>query len=148
MKTIHEDIIKEIQNYLEPFKNNYAKHHFEFEITEGWVSNNIYKVEVDGYYKNDNNSDRKDIFLLLRLFINYEYKQIEISNIFLPDFMRYKGVGKKLIYNIFMISEKEHYRLFIVDMVSSFYRRMIKRGALPCVEYNDAVQIVSETKLS
>lgn len=61
--------------------------------------------------------------------------------------MKHKGIGKKLIYKIFMISEAVHYGLFIVDMVNSFYQRMIKRGALPCDECDDAVQIVSETKL-
>lgn len=61
--------------------------------------------------------------------------------------MKHKGIGKKLIYKIFMISEDVHYELFIVDMVNSFYQRMIKRGALPCNECDDAVQIVSETKL-
>lgn len=70
-----------------------------------------------------------------------------ISNIFLPDFMKYKGIGKKLIYNLFVISEKENSELFIIDMVNSFYQRMIKRGALPCDDCDDAVQIVSETKL-
>ena len=47
-----------------------------------------------------------------------------------------------------MLSEKEKYELFIVDMVNSFYQRMIKRGALPCIDCDDAVQIVSETKLN
>lgn len=61
--------------------------------------------------------------------------------------MKHKGIGKKLIYKIFMISEAVHYGLFIVDMVNSFYQRMIKRGAIPCDECDDAVQIVSETKL-
>ena len=61
--------------------------------------------------------------------------------------MRYNGIGKKLIYTIFTISEKEQYKLFIVDMVNSFYQKMIKRGALPCKECDDAVQIVNETKL-
>lgn len=70
-----------------------------------------------------------------------------IKNIFLPNFMKYKGIGKKLIYNLFLISEKENYELFIIEMVNSFYQKMIKRGALPCNNCNDAVQIVSETKL-
>lgn len=61
--------------------------------------------------------------------------------------MKHKGIGKKLIYKIFMISEDVHYGHFIVDMVNSFYQRMIKSGALPCNECDDAVQIVSETKL-
>lgn len=59
--------------------------------------------------------------------------------------MRYKGIGKKLIYKLFLLSEKEQYGLIICNMVKSFYQRMIKRGALP---YKGcSVQIVSETEL-
>lgn len=147
MQTIHQQIIKVIFNYLEPFKDDYMEQRFTFEITDYWRSDDIYQVDVNGYHKNDYEPAKQTTFILLRFFINYEYKQIQISNIFLPDFMRYKGLGKKLIYNIFMISEKEHYGLFVVDMVNSFYQRMTKRGALPCDECDDAVQIVSETKL-
>ena len=42
--------------------------------------------------------------------------------------MRYQGIGKKLIYKIFLIAEKADYDLFIVDMVDSFYQRMKKKG--------------------
>lgn len=147
MQTIHQHIIKDILNYLEPFKNDYAEQRFEFKITDGWSSDDIYQVEIHGYHKNDYEPEKQTTFILLRLFINYEHKQIHISNIFLPDFMKHKCLGKKLIYKIFTISEKEQYGLFIVDMVNSFYQKMIKRGALPCDNCDDAVQIVSETKL-
>lgn len=147
MQTIHQQIIREIVNYLKPYKNEYAEQCFEFEITDYWNNDNIYQVEVNGYHKDNYKPEKQTTFILLRFFINYEYRQIQISNIFLPDFMRCQGIGKKLIYNIFVISEKEHYELFIVEMVNSFYNRMIKRGALPCDGCYDAVQIVSETKL-
>ena len=147
METIHQQLIKEIENYLKPFKDDYVEQHFEYKITDYWTNDIIYQVEVNGYHKDEYNPEKQATFVLLRFFINYEYKQIMISNIFLPDFMKYKGIGKKLIYNLFVISEKENYELFIIDMVNSFYQRMIKRGALPCDDCDDAVQIVSETKL-
>ena len=147
METIHQQIIKEIENYLKPFKDDYVKQRFEYKITDYWMNDIIYKVEVNGYHKDEYNPEKQATFVLLRFFINYEYKKIMISNIFLPDFMKYKGIGKKLIYNLFVISEKENSELFIIDMVNSFYQRMIKRGALPCDDCDDAVQIVSETKL-
>lgn len=147
MKTIHQQIMNEISSYLMPFKDDYIEQRFEIEMIDLWCSDDTYQVEVYGYHKDVYEPEKQTSFILLRFFINYHYKQIQISNIFLPDFMRYKGIGKKLIYKIFVISEEEHYGLFIVDMVNSFYQRMIKRGALPCVECDDAVQIVSETRL-
>lgn len=147
MKTIHQQIIKEIETFLKPYKKDYIKQCFDYEIIDYWSDDSLYQVEVYGYYKDEYNPEKQANCILLRLFINYEYGQILISNIFLPDFMRYKGIGKKLIFNLFVISEKETYELFLIDMVESFYQRMIKRSALPCENCNDAVQIVSETKL-
>lgn len=42
--------------------------------------------------------------------------------------MKHRGLGKKLIYKMFVISEQEQYELLIVDMVNSFYQKMIARG--------------------
>ncbi len=144
---IHQEIEREIYNYLIPFKSSYAEHQFDFEIEGDWWGDNAYKVEVSGYHKDDYNPDKQTTFVFLRLFIHHEYKQVQISNIFLPDFMRYNGIGKKLISKMLLVSEKEQYELFIVDMVPSFYKRMIDRGAFPCDECDDAVQITSETNL-
>ncbi|SJU48228.1 Uncharacterised protein [Clostridioides difficile] len=57
-------------------------------------------------------------------------------------------IGKNMISKIFVISEEYGYGLFLVDMVNSFYRGMINRGALPCDDCSDAVEIVKETKLN
>lgn len=147
MKNIHQQIIKEIESFLKPYQNDYVKQRFDYKITDYCTDDSIYQVEVNGYYKNEYNPEEQTTCILLRIFINYKHRQILISNIFLPDFMRYKGIGKKLIYNLFVISDKETYELFLIDMVESFYQRMIKRAALPCENCDDAVQIVSETKL-
>ncbi len=66
-----------------------------------------------------------------------EYKQIYIANIFLPDFMRHKGIGKKLIYKILMISEDVHYRLdkTTIDEVELFVFVMKKK--VSCVELKE-----------
>lgn len=148
MKNIHQQLIEAITDYLQPYRDNYVEQCFEFEIAEDWNTDTTYRVEVKGYYKDKHKPEKQTPFILLRFFINYEWEQIQISNIFLPDFMRYQRIGKKLIGIIFAISEKEHYELYIVDMVYSFYNKMIERGALPCDDCDDAVQIVSETKLS
>lgn len=97
MQNIHELIEEETLKYLEPFKNDYIEQRFELEEAGGWYNDEIYKVEVYGFYKDDFHPEKQTIFILLRCFVNYNYKQIEISNIFLPNFMRYQGIGKKLI---------------------------------------------------
>lgn len=147
MEAIHHEIIEKIENYLDPLKDEYIKQRFEYEIADFWTSDSVYRVDVNGYYKDEYDPEKQTPFILLRLYINHEYNQISIGNIFLPDFMRYKGIGKKLIFNLFSTSEKEGYELFLVDMVNSFYQRMIKRGALPCDDCYDAVQIVRDTNL-
>lgn len=147
MSTIQELIEKEVSDFLQPYKENYCDQRFEFDTNSWQYDDNIYQVEVNGYHQNPYKPDEQTPFVLLRLFINHNCGQVHITNIFLPHFMKYNGIGKKIIYKIFVISEKEKYNLFIVDMVNSFYEKMLKRGAIPCVDCNDAVQIVNETKL-
>ncbi len=144
---IHQQIEKGISDYLASFKGDYIDQGFEFTIEGDWWGDDVYKIEVTGYHKDDYQPDRQTRFVLLRLFINHQYHQVQISNIFLPTFMKHRGLGKKLIYKVFVISEQEQYELFIVDMVNSFYQKMIARGALPCNGCDDAVQVVRGTKL-
>lgn len=98
---------KKIDNFLKPYKKDYVKQCFDYEITDYWTDDSLYQIEVYGYYKDEYNPEKQATCILLRFLINYKYGQILISNIFLPNFMRYKGIGKKLIFNLFVISEKE-----------------------------------------
>ncbi len=140
MEGIYEQLEKEIMDYLTPLKSLYKKQLFDFKMEQ-----DTFGIEVRGYCKDPYTPEKKMEFLLLRIEMNYVDKQIYIPNIFLPDFMRYQGIGKKLIYKIFLIAEKADYDLFIVDMVDSFYQRMKKRGAVPYED--DVVMITSTTKL-
>lgn len=144
MQNIHQKIETEIFNYLTPLKDKYAEQQFDFDIDiDVSMCDNDVLIEVYGF----SNKEYAPKFILLRLYVRHQRKQIHITNIFLPDFMQYKGIGKHLISKIFLISEEVHYELFIVDMVDSFYQRMKNRGALPCIWQNDAVKIVKGTKL-
>ncbi len=140
---VNQLIEKDISNYLQSFKKDYKQQGFDFEIYSEPGA-----VEVTGYYNDEYYPNKKTPFVLLRLVIMNECKQIQISNIFLPQFMRHKAIGKNIIKNIFTISKEQGYTLFIVDMVNSFYKRMIDRGALPFIGCDDAVQIVDTTNLS
>lgn len=149
MERLAGTIVNALDNYLTEIKQNYSEERFDYEIDHGFFSESErqYEVDVTGYYKNEYDENKQTKCVLLRFYIVKEYGQIQMTNIFLPVFMRYKGIGKKLISIVFTVAQKSNYDLFLVDMVNSFYRRMINRNALPCDECVDAVQIVSTTKL-
>ena len=72
MQTIHEQIEKEIIIYLEPIKDKYIEQRFEFEMMNGWSSNDCYQIEVYGYHKDEYVPEKQTSFILLRLFVNYQ----------------------------------------------------------------------------
>lgn len=84
--------------------------------------------------------------VLLRLVINRDSKNIEISNIFIDKSLEHNGFGKKIIKEIFEIAEKHKYRLFLVLMMPGFYHRMITRGAVD-IEFENIIEITSATNL-
>ena len=147
MENIYQRIEQEITNTLIPLKEVYKQQGFDFEIQVDCYNDDKVLIEVRGYHNDEFKTGMKTEFILLRMNVCNDFKQIHIPNIFLPAFMKHNGIGKKLIHKVFVFSNEMNYKLFIVDMVDSFYQRMIKRGALPCKDCYDAVEIVSETRL-
>ncbi|CAK7070382.1 hypothetical protein [Tissierella sp.] len=163
---IEMNLIQEIEDelfaFLKPYKEKYKKENFNFSI-----SNNTNPLGIDFTHKQDKyfmtdmlglesdksiveeNDDNNKLAegKMLRAHIYTQYNQIQIPNIYIPHFMKKQGIGKKIISIIFKLAEKYNYELFIVDMVPSFYERLIKRGALPCVGDGESLQIVKDTKL-
>ena len=137
---------KEIDSYLSPLKQTFSNNLFSYEISDYFLDDGVYQIEVMGEYGNSTNNTTP--FVLLRFQICLEFQQVQLSNIFLPNFMKFNGIGKTLIHKIFVIAKENNYDLFITDMVPSFYDRMIRRGALPCFDCDDAVQITDQTRLS
>ncbi len=140
------ELKKEIDSYLSPFKQTFSNNLFSYEILDYFLDDGVYQIEVMGEYGNSTNNTTP--FVLLRFQISLEFQQVQLSNIFLPNFMKFNGIGKTLIHKIFVIAQENNYDLFITDMVPSFYDRMIRRGALPCVDCDDAVKITDQTRLS
>ncbi|MFX0549527.1 hypothetical protein ACOAKC_09325 [Hathewaya histolytica] len=122
--------------------NEYTKEFYEFDVNDGYISENCYLLIFEGQITEDSLTKLK----MLVININEEYKQIQIPNIYMPETMKYKNIGKALISKIFNIAKQNDYELFIVDMVPSFYQKLINRGALPCTE-EDAVEITEDTRL-
>lgn len=94
--------------------------------------------------------DKTDERILFRTILNVDDeppKEIQIPVLIVLEELRYKGIGKKVISLTHEICKFNGYRLFIVDMVPSFYRKLINRGALPIEGYDDVVEITEYTKL-
>lgn len=98
---------------------------------------------IDIYIKE--NVEKDEEIRLAKIFFLHSSSQIQIPNIFIGSKLKNKGIGKKIISLIFQFSQQYNYNLFIVDMVESFLKKMIKRGAIKidC----DTVQITDETDL-
>ncbi|WP_312830573.1 hypothetical protein [Pseudomonas rhodesiae] len=63
----------------------------------------------------------------------------------MPESMTQERLGKRVIKAIFEACAMHRYHLLIVDMVPSFYRRMLERGAHRID--GDSVQILAKTNL-
>ena len=83
---------------------------------------------------------------VIRLLPYRDVRIVYLTNILLPLELRNKGIGLKLIFDIFLICQKLGYKLRLTEMVESFYNRMVKRGAMIITPY-DEVEITPETKL-
>lgn len=83
----------------------------------------------------------------VRLLIDREQKIVSLTNILVPQECKYHNHGKRLISQIFQKCKLFGYRFLLVDMVQSFYNRMVKRGATVIVE-NDIVEVTDVTDLN
>lgn len=83
---------------------------------------------------------------LIKIEIRESNQSIYIPNIMLPVEMRYLGLGKRMIWLIFMIGNQYDYSVYLTMLTESFKLLMLDRGALPTSE-NDVLQIVKSTNL-
>lgn len=99
-------------------------------------------IEVKGTVK------EKDLAptIVVRVLFAHDNRQVAIPNIFMPEFMRGKGIGKQLISVIYQELRRFGYQLFIIDLVHGFYNRLVRRGAMVCVE-GEIVLITDQTNL-
>jgi predicted GNAT family acetyltransferase len=124
-----------ISAYIKEFLTPYLEENYIIEP----ICFKNHSLVISGKSKKENQG-----ILVLVVNISHKNKQIHIPNIFIPHELRGQGIGMKLIRIIFIIAKHTNYKLFLTDMVPSFYDRMIKLGAYGCVGYNgyeDAVYI-------
>lgn len=99
-------------------------------------------IEIKGTVKETDSAKT----ILIRVLFLHENRQVAIPNIFMPEFMKGMGLGKKLISLIHRELNRFGYQLFIIDLVPSFYERLVRRGAVVCEE-GKIVLITDETRL-
>ena len=144
-----ETIMSEIMNQIKKSIENeplFAKYFNAFEEIECRLhveqsgDTDIEVLEIRG------NTSKEDLtrFKMLKLYKS-KSNQIIIVNIYLPDNMRRQGLGMKMISNIRELCNKHKSEFFIDDMVPSFHKKMLRKGAVEV--HHEAVQIVDETKL-
>jgi len=126
------EIIEALVNYINSLK---------IEKKDIHVIDNEISVEIIGEV---DPKDANNIIRIVLLFIN-DSRQIHIPILFIPMNLRYHGNGKAMIQLIYRIGIKHKYDIFVVDMVESFYNKLIERGAIPVDA--DSVQIIHTTDL-
>ncbi len=135
MSSNYENLQNSIIKLLEQFINAYNDK-YNFEVF------NYDCIEIYAFDKKDN----KKRICILKVGISEDNEQIYIPNVFVPMDLRYFGIGKKMIYLIYIIGLEFGYDVFVVDLVESFREKLIKRGAETCDIY-DILQITENTNL-
>ena len=132
---IDRHIAKSIYNAIESnpiFTNNY-----EYRVNGNYNEITFYRTLK---------SDVSDSALLIRLIINRESQTISISNILIPNDLKFNSFGKKIIKEIYTTSKKYNYQVYLVQMVESFYNQMVERNA-KIIDPLDIVEITDQTIL-
>ncbi len=129
---IKSALIQSTNSWLEPLYRKMYSHHLEqsedgFEVHAQQTPSTLTRT------------------LVLNVLVSEEFKQVHIPNIFIPQSYRNQGIGFGLINEILKITESYGYELYIVDMTTSFYMRLLDKGAV--FAGDDAVKIDTSTKL-
>jgi hypothetical protein len=84
---------------------------------------------IIAWCRQNEDSDRRTNVLVLHFL--HRCKQMQIPTIMMPQSMAHERLGKRTIHALFQVAESCGYQLLVVNMVQSFYERLLKRGAQP-----------------
>jgi len=120
-----------------------------------WIEKCIYDLIINNtkqdsprIFCSENEIETKNNpLIIVRILVDREKNHICVTNILIQMNMRHNGYGKKLLNSIYFICKKFGYRLFLTEMVHSFYERMVARGA-KVIELENIVEITDETILT
>jgi hypothetical protein len=119
-------------------------HTFRY-LTDYANERNYTKLELKAVEKDAPERSSPQSIMVLRLIFLHDCNEIQIPNIFMPDCMKRERLGKRAIKAIHDAGATFGYELFVVDMVQSFYERLIVRGAVRAG--HESVQITANTDL-
>ena len=131
----------------EPIPADYFIHkHIEKAIYDIVVNNSDEELPLISCQENEVLSNENPV-VLIRTIINRESRNVCVTNLFVQMEERHQGYGKQLLREIYAICKKFGYRLFLTQMVESFYNRMVRRGAR-IIEIGNLVEITDDTNLT
>lgn len=131
----------------EPIDEDYFIHkHIEKIIYDIVVNNSNEKTPII-YCQENEVMSRNNPIVLIRTIIDRDNRYVSVTNIFVQMDKRHNGYGKQLLGGIYSICKKFGYRLFLTEMVESFYNRMVNRGA-KIIETLNVVEITNDTNLN
>ena len=131
----------------EPIPADYFIHkHIEKAIYDIVVNNSDEELPLISCQENEVLSNKNPV-VLIRTIINRESRNVCVTNLFVQMEERHQGYGKQLLREIYAICKKFGYRLFLTQMVESFYNRMVRRGAR-IIEIGNLVEITDDTNLT
>ena len=146
----HNYTLDEKTNMLydcEPIREDYFIHkHIEKCIFDIVTSHSAVALPEIVCSENEVISMRNPV-VLIRTVIDRESRIVAITNIHVQKEHWYNGYGKQLIKDIYTICGRLGFRLLLTEIMPSFYRQLVRRGAR-VVEVENIVEITRETNLS
>ena len=140
-----------LNDYIKQYKDMFDNFYFEKTLFKNGIEHSIFGgIPGEGWNNlemyGEKTTKKGKTSLRLRIFFLHESKQAQIPNISVPYFLKHQGIGKKMISLVYSACKHFDYRLFIVDLVESFYKKLLKRGANK-VDL-DTVEITEDTNLN
>lgn len=144
-----------ICRYVSALEARFPQEGLSYRVWSSELEDGRRAIGIDGMRRKNQAAEPEMECVMLRLYISWESRQIHIANLYVPHHMRHNNVGKELLRHIFKIAELELAQVYLVDIVPSFYQRMLNRGAQRCyhydgetlVEYSDVLLITRDTRL-
>ena len=138
-----------LENLLEPLSEIANGIHYEVNPQIPYKKENVYSYGTNQrkygltVYTEKNNGHSQ---ILIDIFFDEVKRIFFIPTVFLHKSMVHKGIGKKMIKICYMVAKEFNCKVQIVQMVDSFRKRLLLRGATP-IGF-DCVEITESTDLS
>lgn len=134
------DLEEQMLYVCDPIPEEYFIHKFLEKVVSDFIDK--WSIDVPFIYCVANEVKAKS---LIRLLPSRDEKVVYLTNILIPIALKYKGLGKFLVKQVFDICQSLNYRLVLLDVVESFSKSLENRNA-KFLAY-DTIEITNETIL-